>query len=133
MGTTAAMLCFAKRRIVLCNIGDSKVFSITRRKIEQISMDHKAAAAYGCKPAIFQYLGIPSEESRIEPYFAKGRYVRNSNYLICSDGLTDMVSLEKIQEIVLNFPVDTAVEELVTAALAGGGKDNITVILCRIV
>ena len=133
MGTTAAMLAFTKRGIVLCSIGDSKIFRIAKNKIEQLSVDHSSAAAYGRKPAIFQYLGIPSDEAVIEPYVAKGRYGKDDVYLICSDGLTDMVSRDRIREVILGSPLETAAEELMKAALDNGGKDNITIILCQIV
>ena len=133
MGTTAAMLAFTEKEIALCNIGDSKVFRITKRKIEQLSVDHCAASSFGSKPSIFQYLGIPSNESRIEPYVARGRYGKGDIYLICSDGLTDMVDRERIRSIVYGSAIDKAVEELLNAALESGGKDNITIILCQIV
>ena len=132
MGTTAAMLLFGPKDIALCNIGDSKIFRIADEKIEQISVDHYAVAAYGNKPPLSQNLGIPSNEIVIEPYVARGRYKNGDIYLLCSDGLTDMVSQDQIKEIVLGAPIEEAVEALVKAALEAGGKDNITVVLCLV-
>lgn len=132
MGTTAALLAFAEREIGLCNIGDSKIFRFADKKLVQISIDHVAVAVYGKKPPLSQNLGIPPEEMRIEPYVALGRYKDGDEYLICSDGLTDMVSQEEIAGILCEEEFDMAAEKLLEKALAGGGKDNITIILCRV-
>lgn len=132
MGTTAALLAFIESEIILCNIGDSKIFYFYRNYLEQISVDHLAIAAYGTKPPLSQNLGIPPDEMEIEPYIARGQYRDGDMYLICSDGLTDMLKLEEIASILLNTTFDAVVETLVESALANGGKDNITIMLLRI-
>ncbi|MBP3939574.1 MAG: serine/threonine-protein phosphatase [Clostridia bacterium] len=132
MGTTAAMLLFSKDEITLCNIGDSKIFRLASGRIDQISMDHVAIAVYGRKPPLTQHLGVPPEILLIDPYFSRGGYAEGDKYLICSDGLTDMVGNEEINEIVNGKPVEEAVELLVQKALENGGKDNITIILLEI-
>jgi protein phosphatase len=132
MGTTAAILLFSEKKIILCNIGDSKVFRISNRRIKQLSVDHIAAAAYGVKPPLSQHLGIPPAEMIIEPYLAQGKYNNRDVYLICSDGLTDMVMEEKILQIISELPFDEASNKLLEQALRNGGKDNITIILCKI-
>lgn len=132
MGTTAAMLVFAKKEIVLCNIGDSKIFRFCDGMLEQISKDHVAVSAFGVKPPLSQNLGIPPNELIIEPYFAKGVYNDGNVYLICSDGLTDMVSFTEITEVLVSEPIEKAATLLLDKALANGGKDNITIILCEI-
>ena len=132
MGTTAAMLAFTDNGVFLCNIGDSRIFLFCNGKLEQISKDHVTVAAYGVKPQLSQNLGIPPTELIIDPYFAQGAYNDGDVYLICSDGLTDMVTKEEISEI-LNFkPVVEGCRELLKKALSNGGKDNITIILCKI-
>ena len=132
MGTTAAMLAFTGSGITLCNIGDSKVFRFCGGVLEQISKDHVAVAAFGVKPPLSQNLGIPPTELIIDPYLAQGAYNDGDVYLICSDGLTDMVPTEEISGVLASKPVDGACMELLEKALANGGRDNITVVLCRI-
>ncbi len=132
MGTTAAILIFARREIGLCNVGDSKIFRFADGRIEQISVDHVAASAYGLKPPLSQNLGIPPSEMVIDPYVAKGWYNEGDIYLICSDGLTDMVSQEDITKILVETPYNAAIDKLLSTALKNGGKDNITIILCRV-
>lgn len=130
-GTTAAMLLFMKHKIFLCNIGDSKIFRFRRGQLEQLSMDHLCLAPFGVKPPLSQNLGLPPEEIKIEPYFLKLSYAPDDVYLICSDGLTDMVTNEEIQQVLSSTPVESAAELLLEQALAKGGKDNTTILLCK--
>ena len=132
MGTTAAILAFLDRQIVLCNIGDSKIFRFADNELDQLSFDHVAVSAYGVKPPLSQNLGIPPSEMVIEPYIAQGQYHEGDIYLICTDGLTDMLSCEEIQNVLVSEPFGKAADGLLRDALAHGGRDNITIILCRI-
>ena len=132
MGTTAALLAFTNKEIFLCNIGDSKIFRLYDGSLEQISKDHVAVSAFGVKPPLSQNLGIPPNELVIDPYLARGTYNDGDVYLICSDGLTDMVSTEEIAQILISEPIEEAITLLLDKALANGGKDNITIILCKI-
>ena len=132
MGTTAAMLAFTSKGITLCNIGDSKIFRFCDGLLEQISKDHVAVSAFGVKPPLSQNLGIPPTELIIDPYLAQGVYNHGDIYLICSDGLTDMVTSEDITKILISKPIDKAISELLSKALENGGKDNISIILCEI-
>lgn len=132
MGTTAALLAFAGTEIVLCNIGDSKIFLFAGGELEQISKDHLSIAPFGRKPPLSQNLGIRPSELMIEPYVAKGRYNDGDIYLICSDGLTDMIFRDEIINILKHTPFDKCVTALQEKALENGGKDNITIILCRV-
>ena len=127
-----------ENEIDLCNIGDSKAFHFDGEKLEQISVDHYAATIYGKKPPLSQNLGIPPTELMIEPHYARGYYHAGDIYLLCSDGLTDMVSTKEIAEILTetaaggNTDVSNAAEKLLQKALDNGGRDNITIILCRV-
>ena len=132
MGTTAAILVFGKKEIFLCNIGDSKVFRFDGESLEQISVDHYAAFYYGRKPPLSQNLGIPASEFVLEPYLAKGYYHDGDIYLLCSDGLTDMVSTEEICSILKGTSFENAADKMLNRALEGGGKDNITILLCMV-
>ena len=123
MGTTAAILAFTEKEVALCNIGDSKIFRLCNGTLEQISMDHVAVAAFGVKPP---------NELVIDPYLARGPYNDGDIYLICSDGLTDMVSVDEITEVLVSTPIEEAITQLLEKALANGGKDNTTIILCKI-
>ena len=131
-GTTAAALIFTPEKIGLCNIGDSKIYRISRNKIEQISADHSVFAPSG-KRYLTQNFGMSGSSVRLAPYFAQGNYQKNDQYLICSDGLTDMLSAGDILKILRKKQLDDAVSDLLDAALDRGGKDNITIILCKVI
>ena len=131
MGTTAAIVLFAKKRIFVCNVGDSKVFLFADGKLEQVSYDHVMTDISNNSP-LTQYLGIPESEFLIEPYVAHGNYEDDNSYLICSDGLTNNVVHDTITSILAaDKPLSDRANDLMTAALDNGGTDNITLILCR--
>ena len=132
MGTTAAMLLFSKKEITLCNIGDSKIFRFSGGMLEQISKDHIVISSFGTKPLLSQHLGIPPTELLIEPYLSRGRYKSSDKYLICSDGLTDMLSVDEIKAILNIGNPEHITKVLLEKALENGGKDNITLIFLEI-
>lgn len=132
MGTTAALLLFAKRNITLCNVGDSRIYRYSGGAIQQISKDHAVAAPHGKKPLLYQSLGIPAEKMIIEPYFSQGRCVAGDRYLICSDGLSDMVAVQEMSAALTEKRIDIAANRLMACALENGGRDNITLILLEL-
>ena len=127
-----AILLFAENCIYMCNIGDSKVFRFDGKKLEQISVDDYAAVPYGKKPPLSQNLGISPKEYVIEPHLAKGRYCDGDIYLLCSDGLTDMVAAEEIARILRETEYKEVCDKLLDKALENGGRDNITIIVCKV-
>ncbi len=129
MGTTAAILKFTKKKIWLCNIGDSKIFRFSGEKLQQISYDHVSVSAFGTKPPLTQNLGIKEDELIISPYTASREYNKDDVYLICSDGLTDMVTVDDIAEILKNSDRESAASMLLEKALENGGRDNTTIVL----
>ena len=138
MGSTVVSLLFSRDEVHVCNLGDSRAFRLRDKELMQLTQDHvEMLPAYADgqkrKPALSQYLGVRPEELTLEPYIAKGELRSGDQYLLCSDGLTDMVRNVEICSI-LEREDNTldCVDALVRAALQGGGKDNITVILCRV-
>lgn len=140
MGSTAVMLAMDGDSAEVVNLGDSRTFLLRAGRLEQISTDHTDAAMLerfgtkGRKPRLTQHLGIPPEEMVIEPARWRGSIYPDDMFLLCSDGLTDMVPIEEITRL-SSTSVDAAAcaNALVATALAGGGRDNVTVIVCRVV
>lgn len=129
MGTTAAMLRFTEEASGLCNIGDSKIFLLSDGVLSQLSYDHVGVAVYGKKPPLTQNLGIPEDELRIDPYVAVGDHRPGDIYLLCSDGLTDMVTVDRIRQVLTEHRGEEAAQILLNEALENGGRDNVTFIL----
>ncbi|MDR1616761.1 MAG: hypothetical protein LBR98_07100, partial [Syntrophomonadaceae bacterium] len=67
------------------------------------------------------------------PFTAGFNLKDGDQYLLCSDGLTDMVSLDEMEKVLRNGKdVCHRADELMSLALSGGGVDNITIILCEL-
>lgn len=135
MGSTMVALCFSHNHVYVCNLGDSRAYRLRAGEFLQLSVDHvaKHEGKSREKGALTQYLGIPAEDYLIEPYIAKGELKSGDQYLLCSDGLTDMLSNFEITDILSSeATVEGCAQRLVDAALEKGGKDNVTAIICRI-
>lgn len=138
MGSTMVSLYFLDGRAWVCNLGDSPCFLLRDGQLRQLSVEHtdgqemKANGITGRKPYLTQYLGIDPSEMRIEPYVKNCTLHTGDIFLLCSDGLTDMVELSDIRRTLLRCrSPKEAVETLVQAALEAGGKDNITIMVCQ--
>lgn len=133
MGTTAAILMFGMNDVYICNLGDSRVYLHSGIRLTQISHDHSVTGTDDAKPPLTQNLGIPETEFIIEPYIAKGPYRSGDRYLVCSDGLTDMVSeSEMCSTLSTHNKASDAANDLMRKALENGGVDNISIILCEV-
>ncbi len=143
MGTTASMLCLRKKEYTLCNIGDSPIFLLRAGALAEISMEHTERGIYESitgkkadpkrKFRLTQNIGMFPDEIAIEPYCTEGKLQKGDVFLICSDGITDMVERDEIRDILSreSDPQKT-VEELTRRALENGGKDNATAICIRV-
>lgn len=138
MGSTVASLNFFQDEVYACNVGDSKIFRIRDFQMVQISEDHtdeKILKSIGLnkKPSLMQYLGIPKEEMSIEPFVTKGELQRNDVYIICSDGVTDVLTSEKIYEIVKsNESLSESVRNILNEINVKSGADNATLIIAKV-
>ena len=132
MGTTGCLIRFDKKEISICNIGDSKIYHFNGNAMLQLSVDHAIKTGNGKAP-LTQFLGVPEEEFIIQPHSATAEYGKGDIFLICSDGLTDMADLQSIQSVLASGKgMKESAEALLSLALDGGGRDNITVLLCQV-
>lgn len=135
MGTTAAMLLFVPDEVYACNLGDSRVYRLRDNELSQISVDDVERVPEGVhrKAGLTQFLGIPEDELALEPHIVKCELKRGDIYLICSDGLTDMVSnLDICMILRQHISVKQNVQHLISKAMQNGGRDNTTAIVIRI-
>ncbi len=135
MGSTMVALCFSSGKVSVCNIGDSRAYRFRRGVLSQLSQDHiiNIPMMEYKKAPLIQCLGIDASEMRIEPYIFRERFEDEDQYLLCSDGLTDMLTDTEISYIMERFQnVKACVEVLLQTALDRGGNDNITIIVCKI-
>ena len=144
MGTTIVVLSVMGDSVIAANVGDSRIYLVREGSIEPLSKDHNMVAEQ------LEMGLITSEEAEVSPL----RHVltrnlgsvaeveadvfeieprNNDRFLLCTDGLTDLVSDEKILEIVKGGEDPEQIcKQLVSEANDGGGNDNITVSLVMI-
>lgn len=137
MGATAAAVHICQNEIVAGNVGDSRIFRIRDKQMLQISEDHtdeKIIMAMGIekKPTLLQYLGVPDTEMAIEPYISRGEIVSGDAYILCSDGVTDVIELRDLYEIVCHCDAAEAVKRILTEVECRNGTDNATIIVVKI-
>ena len=145
MGTTLVVTLFCNNQITIAHIGDSRCYRQRGGKLEQVTRDHsllqeqidsglltkEAAKRSQNKNLVTRALGIePAVEAEIHIYPAQ----EGDIYLICSDGLNDMVEDEDIEMTLdaLAANLQLAAEQLVQMANDNGGRDNISVVLIKV-
>ncbi len=145
MGTTLIVCLFYDNKLMVGHLGDSRVYMMREEKFSQVTRDHsllqeqidsglitaEQAKTAAHKNLVTRALGIdPLVEPEIHEYDAKVGDI----YLLCSDGLCDMVSDEDISMTLsmLGGNLKLATQQLVQMANDNGGRDNVSVILVRV-
>ena len=145
MGTTIVVLLLFDNRLSLAHIGDSRCYRLRDNQFDQITKDHSLiqelidrgfytpdeARKSLNRNLVTKALGI---DPSITPDVQEELVMKNDIYLLCSDGLSDLVEDEDISLTISQFSdnLEEAAKQLITKANQNGGKDNISVILCRI-
>lgn len=139
IGTTATMMFFHTEYAYLMNVGDSPAYILRGGSLKLISEKHtdekmlKLSGIKNRKPALTQFLGMPREEILLDPYIVGMGMREGDVFLICSDGLTDMVPEPAIQKILKQQKEPSRmVQALLEQALLAGGMDNVTIICCKV-
>jgi protein phosphatase len=143
MGTTVAALSLAGAHAYVAHVGDSRVYSLREGVLRQLTDDHsllndvmrarkmtqEEIDAFPHKNVIVRALGM---KDAVQVDVARHEPQDGELYLLCSDGLTGMLSDAQIRETLVRTPdLRQACERLVEQANAAGGTDNITVVLVR--
>ena len=144
MGTTLTLVKVHDDEVTIAHVGDSRAYRMRDGTLEQLTRDHslvaelersgqitaEAAEHHPQRSIITRALG-PEPDVEVDTYTLTGR--EDDLFLICSDGLTSMISDDEVTSILRPAgSLDEAAQELVLAANQSGGKDNITVILFRL-
>ncbi len=140
MGTTLTVLYVREERAYIAHVGDSRAYRVSAGKIEQLTEDHsfverlvvnglinkEEARRHPRKNVLLQMIGMRKE---VEPQLLGPLPVREGEkFLLCTDGLSNMVTDMEIREIMDRMGTQEAVEYLINIAKKRGGPDNITVI-----
>ncbi|WP_306535257.1 Stp1/IreP family PP2C-type Ser/Thr phosphatase [Geobacter sp.] len=144
MGCTGELLTFCSNRYIIGHVGDSRIYLFREGKLRQITKDHslvqlqvdqgiisaEEAKQHPMKNIILRALGsVPSLSLDI----IKGSVLHHDIFLLCSDGLSDMVVDAVIQNtLATTHSLEYKVQNLIESANSVGGRDNITVVLCEV-
>ena len=147
MGTTLVTALFKGKTVDLYNVGDSRGYLFRDGKLTQLTEDQsevwnlykmgqiekKDIISHPRNHIITQALGLEESFSEADVNHVQAKVQKGDLFLLCSDGLTDMVTEENIAEILKgSASLDEKGDALVRAANNAGGKDNITVILITV-
>lgn len=145
MGTTLVAALFHDDRVSLAHVGDSRIYRLRGDSFEQLTLDHsllqelvdrgfyskEEAQRSSNKNYVTRALGV---ESSVEVEVHEEHVVPGDIYLLCSDGLSDMIEDEDIHLTISTFNANlqTVAEQLVQLANDNGGRDNVTVTLAEV-
>ncbi|WP_345592311.1 Stp1/IreP family PP2C-type Ser/Thr phosphatase [Streptomyces marokkonensis] len=144
MGTTLTALLWTGQRLGLVHVGDSRAYLLRDGVLTQITQDHtwvqrlvdegriteEEAGTHPQRSLLMRALG---SGDHVEPDLSIREVRAGDRYLICSDGLSGVVSHQTMEDTLASYqgPQET-VQELIQLALRGGGPDNITVIIADV-
>jgi protein phosphatase len=145
MGCTAELMAFSGDKFILGHMGDSRTYRFINGQLQQLSLDHslvqeqldkglitpEEARKHPMKNVILRAVGI---DENLSLDLVRGILSAGDLFLLCSDGLTDMVENSDIRAVLASTDILTQkAEKLVEIAKTAGGHDNITAVLIEIV
>lgn len=143
MGTTLVAAIIKEEELIIGNIGDSRAYLINKKRFAQLTRDHSLvnellhlgeiteveAETHPQKHVLVRAVGTDPE---VKPDVIKRKWMTDDHLLLCTDGLTNMVSDEQIHAVIQeDQSVKWKVDELMRRALEAGGEDNISLALVK--
>lgn len=143
MGTTLSALATIQGAALVAHVGDSRVYRLRGTELEQLTVDHtwieealRSGAISQEEAALHPYRHVLQRaigtEENLKVDVLESDLREGDVFLLCTDGITNHVTNERIAEILRSEPPSAACWQLVSDALAGGGSDNATAILVRV-
>ena len=144
MGCTGELLAVCEGSYIVGHVGDSRTYLFRKGELTQLTKDHSLvqqqvdngtmtaseARNHSSRHIILRAVGV---SEALASDVLKGVAISSDLLLLCSDGLTDMVRDEIIQEILgLQVELSEKVDRLIRRANSAGGHDNITAVLCEV-
>ncbi len=145
MGTTFLCLCFHDDSVIYAHVGDSRIYRKRTELLQQLTSDHsllcellerggsiprKQVEEYSYKNVLTKAIGT---EPFVEPTINMARVSINDLYLLCSDGLSDLLTNPEINDVLsMDLTVEEKVRTLIALAKRKGGYDNVTAVLVEV-
>ena len=142
MGTTLTVLWPAENKMIIGQVGDSRAYLLRDGVLTQVTEDHSMVADMvrkgilteeqaACHPMRNYITRAVGTEENVEIDLSVHDRRRDDRWLICSDGLYGMVTREELQRLSSITDPEEAASKLLQAALDGGGRDNISLVLLQ--
>jgi protein phosphatase len=145
MGTTVVSALFFDNHVSIAHVGDSRLYRLRSNKFEQITLDHSLlqelvdrgfyspaeAQRAANKNYVTRALGV---EPNVEVEIQEQPVSKGDVYVLCSDGLSDMVENDDIHLTINTFGanLDTVAKQLIQLANDNGGRDNVSVVMAQV-
>lgn len=144
MGCTCVLLMLREQQFYMAHVGDSRIYLMRKGDFKQMTRDHSYVEElfirgliteeekkdHPYKNQITRYIGC---SQKLEVDITSGPVWNGDSFLLCSDGLSEMVSLAKMKEIIENKGQPKEIgDALIAEALANGGVDNVTAVIAQV-
>jgi protein phosphatase len=146
MGTTVVCALLADGQLIAAHVGDSRLYRQRSDKLEQVTMDHsllqelvdrgfysaEEAQRAANKNYVTRALGV---EPNVDVEIQEVPVNKGEVFILCSDGLSDMVEDEDIHLTINTFSanLDTVAKQLIQLANDNGGRDNVSVVMAHVI
>lgn len=144
MGCTAELLAFSRGSFIIGHVGDSRTYRLKKNRLQQLTKDHslvqeqldqglitaEEARRHAMRNVILRAVGV---NDTVALDILKGKKKSGDLFLLCSDGLTDMVEESSVlSTLSTNTSLRERSDSLIQLAKQAGGKDNVTVVLSAV-
>ena len=146
MGTTIVAALFFDNRVSIAHVGDSRMYRLRGDRFEQVTMDHsllqelvdrgfysaEEAQRAANKNYVTRALGV---EPNVDVELQEAAVQKGDVYVLCSDGLSDMVEDDDIHLTISTFSanLDTVAKQLIQLANDNGGRDNVSAVMAQVI
>jgi len=146
MGTTIVAALFFDNRVSIAHVGDSRMYRLRSDRFEQVTMDHsllqelvdrgfysaEEAQRAANKNYVTRALGV---EPNVDVELQEAAVQKGDVYVLCSDGLSDMVEDDDIHLTISTFSanLDTVAKQLIQLANDNGGRDNVSAVMAQVI
>jgi serine/threonine protein phosphatase PrpC len=133
MATTIAVLVIAEEAILCANVGDTRVYELSTGGVLPVSFDDKPAGVAGAQSSVITQALGGGRDRQLDPHVQWFAREPDLTFLLCSDGLTAVLSDAEISaEFAGRRPVAAVVQRLVSLSLERGAPDNVSVMAVRV-
>ena len=143
MGTTLCCLIWTPETVVYAHVGDSRIYRMRKSKLELLTEDHSLSSKWNSYGKLAETCATPypykhvitravGTSQKVKPEISVAIHEPEDLYFLCTDGLSDVLSLSEIEQALNSSPnLGFACKKLIEEAKFKGSSDNITLLLVQ--